>query len=72
MSSVSTSTLLAHQGGWDEALFVAVPMIVVAVLLKLAKRRMAAASAAQAAAADEQRAEAADDLPETAPGSSGR
>ena len=44
MSSVSTSGLLAHQGGWDEALFVAVPMVIVVVLLMLAKRRMAAAA----------------------------
>lgn len=43
MSSVST-TMLAHQGGWDEALFVAVPMIIVVVMLKLAKRRMDAAA----------------------------
>ena len=31
--------LLAHQGGWDEALFVAVPMIVFVILLWVAKRR---------------------------------
>jgi hypothetical protein len=30
---------LAHQGGWDEALFVVVPLIVFAMLLGLAKRR---------------------------------
>ena len=32
-------SLLAHQGGWDEALFVLVPLAVFAVLLGLAKRR---------------------------------
>jgi hypothetical protein len=30
---------LAHQGGWDEALFVAVPLVVFALLLRAAKRR---------------------------------
>lgn len=33
-------SLLAHQGGWDEALLVAGPMAVVAWLLWLAKRRV--------------------------------
>ena len=40
--------MLAHQGGWDEALFVAVPMVLFVVLLWIAKRR------AEAEAADEQ------------------
>lgn len=31
--------LIAHQGGWDEALFVAVPLVVFFVLLRVAKRR---------------------------------
>jgi hypothetical protein len=31
--------MLAHQGGWDEALLVAVPMLAVFGLLRLAKRR---------------------------------
>ena len=31
--------LLAHQGGWDEALFVAVPMLLFVGLLWIAKRR---------------------------------
>lgn len=30
---------LAHQGGWDEALFVALPMLGVVGLLWLARRR---------------------------------
>ena len=33
------ATVLAHQGGWDEALFVAVPMVVLVGLLALAQRR---------------------------------
>jgi cyanate permease len=33
--------LLAHQGGWDEALFVLVPVGIFAVLLWLANRRAA-------------------------------
>jgi len=31
--------VLAHQGGWDEALFVAVPLVVFFILLRIAKRR---------------------------------
>ncbi|MGD9796527.1 MAG: hypothetical protein AB7H43_06980 [Acidimicrobiia bacterium] len=31
--------LLAHQGGWDEALFVVVPLALFAWLLSRAKRR---------------------------------
>jgi hypothetical protein len=31
--------VLAHQGGWDEALFVAVPLVIFFVLLRVAKRR---------------------------------
>jgi hypothetical protein len=33
------AAVVAHQGGWDEALFVAVPLAVFAVLLMIAKRR---------------------------------
>ncbi|CAB4884194.1 unannotated protein [freshwater metagenome] len=32
-------TLLAHQGGWDEGLLVAAPLLVIVGLLWLAKRR---------------------------------
>ncbi len=35
----SSAFVLAHQGGWDEALFVVVPMIVLVGLLALAQRR---------------------------------
>ena len=31
--------VLAHQGGWDEALFVVVPLLLFAGLLQVAKRR---------------------------------
>jgi hypothetical protein len=31
--------LLAHQGGWDEALFVVVPLALFAWILSMAKRR---------------------------------
>lgn len=33
------ASLVAHQGGWDEAVFVAVPMVVLAGLLWAARRR---------------------------------
>ena len=35
--------MLAHQGGWDEALLIGGPIIVIAGLLVLAKRRVDAA-----------------------------
>ncbi len=31
--------VVAHQGGWDEAIFVVVPLAILAVLLWLARRR---------------------------------
>jgi hypothetical protein len=39
MASALATMLVAHQGGWDEAVFVAVPMVVLAGLLVLARRR---------------------------------
>lgn len=33
------SAVLAHQGGWDEILFVALPMVMLALLLWAARRR---------------------------------
>jgi len=32
-------SVLAHQGGWDEALFVLGPLIFIVLLLRMAKRR---------------------------------
>lgn len=43
MTGRSTALLLAHQGGWDEILFVAAPLVVLAALLALANRRANAA-----------------------------
>jgi hypothetical protein len=40
--------VLAHQGGWDEMLMVAVPILAIAGLLRLAKRRVSARQDAQA------------------------
>jgi hypothetical protein len=34
-----TDAILAHQGGWDEILFVAVPIAIFAGLLAVANRR---------------------------------
>lgn len=39
-------SLIAHQGGWDEILLVAGPMIVVIGVLALVKRRVEAAARA--------------------------
>lgn len=47
--------MLAHQGGWDEALMVAAPLAVIAVLLSIAKRRAERARAELDAAAREER-----------------
>jgi hypothetical protein len=37
---ISWSTLLAHQGGWDEVLLVAAPIVVIVALLAIVKRRV--------------------------------
>jgi hypothetical protein len=44
--------VVAHQGGWDEALFVAVPIAVFAALLYVAKRRLDAEVADRARRAE--------------------
>jgi len=55
------ATILAHQGGWDEALFVLAPLLVIGGLLLLANRRADAAQRRAVAGADEP---AADDAPD--------
>ena len=52
-SSVRLAHVLAHQGGWDELLLAAVPIVVIAALLALAKRRVDGATAHNAADHDE-------------------
>ncbi|MDE0802674.1 MAG: hypothetical protein OSA99_05045 [Acidimicrobiales bacterium] len=32
--------LIGHQGGWDEAIFVVLPLLLFAVLLLIARRRV--------------------------------
>jgi hypothetical protein len=44
-SSIGLAQVLAHQGGWDEMLLVAVPIVVIVALLALAKRRVDDAAA---------------------------
>ena len=44
---VGVLTLLAHQGGWDEILLIAGPIIVVVGLLALARRRVIRAERAR-------------------------
>jgi hypothetical protein len=44
--------LLAHQGGWDELLLVAVPIVIVIALLALVKRRVEEAARRADADAD--------------------
>ena len=40
MASIAAMRVLAHQGGWDEILFVLAPLLVFAGLLALARRRV--------------------------------
>lgn len=47
-------TIVAHQGGWDEALLIGGPMVVIAGLLYVAKKRVDAAAAEQTAGDSEQ------------------
>ena len=46
-SSGIPAALLAHQGGWDEILLVAGPILLVAGLLWLARRRVTRAEASR-------------------------
>jgi hypothetical protein len=49
---VAPVALLAHQGGWDEVMLVAGPMVVIAGLLVLAKRRVDATVADQSGSSE--------------------
>lgn len=40
LPSLSPAALVAHQGGWDEILFVVGPILLIAGLLRLAKHRV--------------------------------
>ncbi len=40
MNASAAVTLLAHQGGWDEALLVLGPILVVVGLLRMLKKRV--------------------------------
>ena len=44
-AAVSTPAVVAHQGGWDEALLIGTPILAIVGLLWLAKRRVDAAAA---------------------------
>jgi hypothetical protein len=50
---IVTATVLAHQGGWDEILLVAGPIVVIIFLLAVVKRRVDAAMPLQSEAHDE-------------------
>lgn len=52
-SSVRLAHVLAHQGGWDEMLLVAGPIVVIIALLALAKRRVDGTAAETVAGHDE-------------------
>lgn len=40
MATITAVSILAHQGGWDEILFVLGPLVIFAGLLVLARRRV--------------------------------
>ncbi|NND76145.1 MAG: hypothetical protein HKN44_14165 [Ilumatobacter sp.] len=52
LAGVAGPTLLAHQGGWDEIAMVAVPVLLIAGLLAVAKRRVDAVTPADRSAAE--------------------
>jgi hypothetical protein len=59
---VSTiAAIVAHQGGWDEALLIAGPIVIIVVLLRVAKRRVDAAYAGQSSGVAGQSSGVADD-----------
>ena len=45
-SIICSTTVLAHQGGWDEVALVGAPILLIIVLLAIAKRRVHAQVAA--------------------------
>lgn len=57
----AVAMILAHQGGWDEALFVLAPLLVIGGLLLLANRR---ADAVQRRAAGDADGVTADERPD--------
>lgn len=68
MGAVAAAAVLAHQGGWDEALFVAVPMTVLVGLLWLAQKRAADEERADEEGSDARGAGRADPGPDRHPG----
>lgn len=40
MAADLSASVLAHQGGWDEILFVLAPLAILAALLLMARRRL--------------------------------
>jgi hypothetical protein len=55
---------VAHQGGWDEALFVIVPMAIFVLLLVRAKRRAEAEAASEHDGAVDREGDPGTSLPE--------
>ena len=45
--TIPVATVLAHQGGWDEILLIAVPILLIGAALRVAKRRVEASAAAE-------------------------
>ncbi len=52
-ATASAPAVIAHQGGWDEALLIGTPILAIVGLLWLAKRRVDAAHATPEPTADE-------------------
>lgn len=53
LAAVASNSVLAHQGGWDEILLVAGPIVVIVGLLALVKKRIDAHAALAATETDE-------------------
>ncbi len=49
-TAITAAAVLAHQGGWDEALLIGGPIVAIVGLLWLAKRRVDAAASAHGSA----------------------
>ena len=54
---ITAAAIVAHQGGWDEMLLVAGPIVLIAGLLTLAKRRVDRANAANQRSANQSAAD---------------
>ena len=60
MATVAAMRILAHQGGWDEILFVLAPLLIFGALLALARKRVGEIEQDEATAGGAEASEARD------------